>query len=120
MEVSCAGNIPASPKRGSPFLSSHWKLKKEDSPGPKQESQKKAKEFFATALSISSQSLGYSGHKKDLDPTHGPHSLRKPMFSSMGTGPQRGKCSHLGTQKDLTMSSSLNHIWVVAALTYLE
>lgn len=42
------------------------------------------------------------------------------MFSSMGTGPQRGKCSHLGTQKDLTMSSSLNHIWVVAALTYLE
>lgn len=103
MEVSRAGNTPASPKRGSPFLSSHWKLQKGHSPELKQASQKKAREFSPTALptSNSSQHLGCSGHEKDLDPTCGPHSLRKTMFSSMDTGPQKGKFSHPGDPEGL-------------------
>lgn len=111
MEVSRAGTIPASPKRGSPFFSSHWKLQKGDSPEPKQESQKNAKEFSSTALStrISSQHLGNSGHGKDLVLTHD-HSLRKTVYSSMGTGPQKGKFFHPGTQKDLTSQGSEPHL----------
>lgn len=93
-EISCAGNTPASLKRGSPFLSSCWKLEKGDSPGSKQESQKKSKEFLPTASSISSRCVGCSRHEKDLDSTHGPHILRKTMFSSVGTGPQTKTFSH--------------------------
>lgn len=107
-------------REGLHFFSSHWKLQKGDSTEPKQESQKKAKEFSSTALStcISSQRLGNSRHGKDLVLTHD-HSLRKTVCSSMGTGPQKGKFSHPGTQKALTSEGSEPR-QVVVTLAYRE
>lgn len=48
---------------------------------------------FPHSLVYSSQCLGCLECDKDLDSTS-LHALRKSMFSSRGTGPQRGKLSH--------------------------
>lgn len=86
------------PREGLPF-SVHTGSWRRGTPLGLGRNLKRSPRNFPTALSISSQCLGCSRCDKGLDSTHAPHALGKSMFSSMGTGPQRGVFTSQGPRR---------------------